>query len=57
MNEFTLMLFNKGWTVKDACEFWHIDYKTWQRMRLREKDRNKLTCMINGLENRNENKN
>lgn len=51
-NEFTLMLLNKGWSVKDACEHWNIDYKTWQRMRHRDKDRNKLICMVNGLENK-----
>lgn len=52
MNEFTLMVINKGWTVKEACQHWNIDYKTWQRMRARGKDTNKLLCMIRGLEQR-----
>ncbi len=50
MNEFTLMLANKGWKVCDAIERWNITNDTWLRMRKSKKDKNKLTDMIRGLE-------
>jgi len=52
MNKFRLMLINKGWTVNEALERWNITPNTWQQMRKREKDLNKLTDMINGLEDK-----
>lgn len=46
------MLHNKGWKVCEALARWNVSSDTWQRMRKREKDLNKLTDMINGLEDR-----
>jgi ribosomal 30S subunit maturation factor RimM len=53
MNEFTLMIHNRGWKVCEAIEHWGIANQTWLRMRKNEKQRNKLICMIRGLEDRN----
>ena len=57
INEFTLMLHNKGWTVREALERWQIHRDTWLSMRQREKDRYKLLDMINGLPNKSGNDN
>ena len=54
MNKFTLMLAKKGWRVCDAVNRWNITNDTWQRMRKNPKDKNKLTDMIRGLEDKNE---
>lgn len=52
MNKFTLMLINKGWKVNEALGRWNITPHTWQQMRKREKDLNKLNDMILGLEDK-----
>ena len=44
------MLHNKGWTVKDACDFWGIHYATYARRSKDSKFYNQLECLINGLE-------
>ena len=50
MNKFTLILHNKGWTVKDAIEYWGINYSTYNRRCNNPRLHNQLASMCNGLE-------
>jgi len=50
MNRFTLLLHNKGWTVKEACERWGIHYDTYNRRCNDDKFHNQLEDMCRGLE-------
>ena len=50
MNKFTLIIHNKGWTVKEAIKFWGIDYSTYNRRCNNERYHNQLESMCNGLE-------
>ena len=52
MNKFTLILHNKGWTVKDACAYWGIHYDTYSRHKEDQRFQNKLECMCLGLRNK-----
>jgi len=52
MNKFTLIIHNKGWTVKDACARWGIRYETYNKQCNKVKFHNRLECMCNGLEDR-----
>jgi hypothetical protein len=52
MNKFTLIIHNKGWTVKEACQHWGIRYETYNRHCNSEKFANRLESMCNGLFNR-----
>lgn len=52
MNKFTLMIHNKGWSVKDACEYWGIHYDTYNKRCNSPKFHNQLECMCNGLEDK-----
>jgi hypothetical protein len=52
MNKYRLELINKGWSVKEALEFWNITPYVWQQMRQRKGDANRLRCMIDGLEDK-----
>jgi len=52
MNKFTLIIHNKGWTVKDACKHWGIRYETYNRHCNDDKFMNKLECMCKGLEDK-----
>jgi hypothetical protein len=53
MNKFTLIIHNKGWTVKEACQHWGIRYETYNRHCNSEKFANRLESMCNGLESKN----
>ena len=50
MNKFTLIIHNKGWTVKDACASWGIRYATYNDRCNNARMFNQLECMCNGLE-------
>jgi len=50
MNKFTLIIHNKGWSVKDACTYWDIHYDTYNSRCNNPKMLNQLECMCNGLE-------
>jgi hypothetical protein len=50
MNRFTLMIHNKGWTVKDACAHWGIRYETFNKRCNNTRMHNQLESMCNGLE-------
>lgn len=50
MNKFTLIIHNKGWSVKDACTHWDIHYDTYNARCNNPKMFNQLECMCNGLE-------
>lgn len=50
MNKFTLIIHNKGWTVKEACEYWGIHYDTYNKRCNNTKMHNQLESMCNGLE-------
>jgi hypothetical protein len=52
MNKFTLIIHNKGWTVKDACARWGIRYETYNRQCNDNKFHNRLEDMCNGLEDK-----
>ena len=52
MNKYTLIIHNKGWTVKEACKHWGIRYETYNRHCNSEKFANRLESMCNGLEDR-----
>jgi hypothetical protein len=52
MNKFTLIIHNKGWTVKEACQHWGIRYETYNRHCNSDKFANRLESMCNGLFNR-----
>ena len=52
MNKFTLIIHNKGWTVKEACQHWGIRYETYNRHCNSEKFANRLESMCNGLESK-----
>jgi hypothetical protein len=52
MNKYRLELINKGWSVKEALAFWNITPYVWQQMRQRKGDANRLRCMIDGLEDK-----
>ena len=49
MNKFTLIIHNKGWSVKDACTHWNIHYDTYNARCNNPKMFNQLECMCNGL--------
>ena len=49
MNKYTLIIHNKGWTVKEACKHWGIRYETYNRHCNSEKFANRLESMCNGL--------
>lgn len=48
-NKFTLTIHNKGWTVKEACGYWGIDYDTYNRRCNNERFHNQLISMCEGL--------
>jgi len=50
MNRFTLIIHNKGWSVKGACAHWNIHYDTYNARCNNPKMFNQLECMCNGLE-------
>jgi len=50
MNKFTLIVHNKGWTVKDACAHWGIRYETFNKRCNSDKMHNQLESMCRGLE-------
>ena len=52
MNSFTLIIHNKGWTVKEACKRWGIRYETYNRQCNTDKFTNRLEDMCKGLEDR-----
>ena len=52
MNKFTLIIHNKGWTVKDAIEYWGIRYATYNARCNNPKMLNQLECMCRGLEDK-----
>ena len=52
MNKFTSIIHGKGWTVKDAIEFWDIDYSTYNRRCNNPKMFNQLESMCKGLSNK-----
>lgn len=52
MNKFTLIVHNKGWTVKAACEYWGVRYETFNKRCNSERMHNQLECMCLGLEDR-----
>ena len=52
MNKHTLIIHNKGWTVKEACAHWGIRYETYNKQCNKVKFQNRLKCMCNGLEDR-----
>lgn len=52
MNEFTLIIHNKGWSVKGACEHWGIHYDTYNKRCNSPKMHNQLESMCNGLTNK-----
>ena len=54
MNEFTLKIKLKGWTVDEACEHWGYHYDTYKRYKNNFRYHNRLRCLINGLEDKNE---
>ena len=49
VNKFTLMIHNKGWSVREACEYWGFSYDTYLRKRSAKRYENQLNCLINGL--------
>lgn len=52
MNKFTSIIHGKGWTVKDAIEFWDIDYSTYNRRCNNPKMFNQLESMCRGLKDK-----
>ena len=52
MNKFTLIIHNKGWSVKDACSHWGIHYDTYNARCNNPKMRNQLEDMCNGLDSK-----
>lgn len=52
MNKFTLIIHNKGWTVKDACEYWGIRYATYNDRCNNPRMHNQLEGMCLGLEDK-----
>lgn len=52
INKFTLIIHNKGWTVKDACEYWGIKYATYNARCNSERMATQLFSMCNGLEDK-----
>ncbi len=50
MNKFTLLLHQKGWTVKDACGHWRITPQTYHKHVNNESLHNRLWAMCKGLE-------
>lgn len=51
MNKFTLRIKNKGYDVNDFCEYWGISYKTYNRYVNNHNKHDKLSKMINGMNN------
>ncbi len=52
MNKFTLIIHNKGWSVKDACEYWGIRYATYNSRCNNARLHSQLESMCNGLEDK-----
>ena len=47
---FTILIHNRGYTVKEACEIWGIRYDVWRRKCRNPKLKAQLLCMCRGLE-------
>lgn len=50
LNEFTLKILNKGWSVVDALERWNYSRDTYDRWRADSKYHDRLNDLIDGLE-------
>ncbi len=50
LNEFTLKILNKGWSVVDALARWGYSRDTYDRWRSDSKYHNRLNDLIDGLE-------
>ncbi len=57
MNEYTLRIINKGWTVVDALKRWGYSRDSFDRWRSDSKYKNRLNDLIDGLEDKNETNN
>jgi len=50
LNEFTLKILNKGWSVVDALARWKYSRDTYDRWRSDSSYHNRLNDLIDGLE-------
>ena len=50
INNFTRVVRSRGWTVREACEYWGIRYDTYNRRCNNKKMKAQLLCMCRGLE-------
>lgn len=49
MNRFTEKIHDKGFVIREFCEFWEISKKTYERMTADDTRHGKLNKMIEGL--------
>lgn len=54
MNEFTLKIVSKGWSVTDALKRWGYSRDTYDRWRADSKYHDRLNDLIKGLESKDE---
>ncbi len=54
MNEYTLKIKQKGWTVVDALKRWNVSRDSFDRWRACDRYQKRLNDLIDGLEDRNE---
>ena len=49
INNFTRIIRSRGWTAKEACEYWGIRYDTYNRRCNNHKMKTQLLSMCRGL--------
>ncbi len=52
INNFTRIIRSRGWTVREACEYWGIRYDTYNRRCRNPKMKAQLLSMCRGLKNK-----
>ena len=52
INNFTRIVRSRGWTVREACEYWGLRYDTYNRRCNNPRMKAQLLCMCKGLEDK-----
>lgn len=49
MNRFTELIHDKGYVIREFCEYWEISRRTYERWTADQKKHDKLDKMIKGM--------